>query len=153
MGAAVVPHRGAAPILEATEHDLDLVALFVKVVAIATLFLAVFLRRTTGRNLLLLQGRISLSASYPRSATRWGVRGRPGAGALRRCSRSSARRSRIAAPACRCRRRRRAASNSTRLSYGQYSGGAPFFEPAGRRSVSFQMRGIDHQAVSHPLWV
>ena len=56
MGAAVVPHRNTPPILDATEHDLDLVALFVELFAVATLLLAVAARREARRDTVLLQG-------------------------------------------------------------------------------------------------
>lgn len=53
--------------------------------------------------------------------------------------------------ACPCRRKRRAASNASRLACGQYSGGLPISEQAGCGSVGLQMRGVYHQAFSCPV--
>lgn len=41
MGTAVVAHRNAAPILDPPEHNLDCVAVFVEVFAVAARSLAV----------------------------------------------------------------------------------------------------------------
>ncbi len=54
MGAAVVPHRNTPPILDAAEHDLDLVTLCVEWFAVATLLLAVVTRRDARLDVLLL---------------------------------------------------------------------------------------------------
>jgi len=56
VGAAVVPHRNTPPILDATEHDLDLVSLFVELFVVAALLLAVVARRDARRDTVLLQG-------------------------------------------------------------------------------------------------
>lgn len=56
MSAAVVPHGNTAPILDATAHDLDLVALFVEWFAVAALLLAVVARRDARCDTVLLQG-------------------------------------------------------------------------------------------------
>ena len=56
MGAAVVPHRNAAPVLDAAEHDLDPVTLCVELFAVATRLLAVVTRRDARLDALLLQG-------------------------------------------------------------------------------------------------
>jgi len=54
--ASVVAHGDPAPVLEFSEHVLDLVALFIKRFAVASLFPAVLTGRDTGLDAFFLQG-------------------------------------------------------------------------------------------------
>lgn len=56
MGAAVVTHRNPPPILNAAEHDLDFVTLYVELFAVAALLLAVIAWRDTRLDAFLFQG-------------------------------------------------------------------------------------------------
>ena len=55
MGTAVIAHGDAAPVLDATEHDLDVMALFVEEFAVPGLFPAAFAWRDTRRDAFFLQ--------------------------------------------------------------------------------------------------
>ena len=50
MGTAVVAHGYTSPVLDAAEHDLDFVPLFVKLLIVTTFFLPVLSGRNTGRD-------------------------------------------------------------------------------------------------------
>lgn len=127
MGAAVVPHRNTPPILDAAEHDFDLVALFVELFTVAALLLAVVARRDARLDAVLLQGSDQPVRVIPHGRRSDVVHeGDWGAGISRPCNRSFARRSATAAPACRCRRTRRAAWSSAPLSSGRYGDKHPF---------------------------
>ena len=56
MSAAVVPHRNTGPILDATEHDFDLVALLVELFAVAAPVYSVLAWWDARRDAFLLQG-------------------------------------------------------------------------------------------------
>lgn len=55
MGAAIVPHGDAAPVFEATEHDLDFMALFIQGFIVVDRDFAVLFTRNAGRDPLLHQ--------------------------------------------------------------------------------------------------
>lgn len=55
MRTPVIAHGDAAPVLEATEYDLDFMALFVEEFAVARLFPAAFAWRDAGRDASFLQ--------------------------------------------------------------------------------------------------
>ena len=68
MAAAVIPHGYPAPVLDAIEHDLDLVALFIEGFAVTQPVLPVLARRDAGGDTPFFQRRPEPVGVMPRSA-------------------------------------------------------------------------------------
>ena len=149
MGAAVVTHGDAPPVLKAPEHVFDLVALLVEIIVVFNRHFAVL----SGREIMVS----CLGRAAPHGTNRYHNPDRPAflwrlevyrPATRLLCNRSRCLPSEPSPQACRGRRKWRVTCCSIRLSFDRYSGKEPLFKQAGRRAMGFEVRRVDHE----PVW-